>query len=211
MTEKFPGYDVLGQVDTWDDVTKGVVLRRLGPPPPIRFFSPEEEAVVRPMVERLLGLDDAPKCHVVEELDAKLTEHVGPGFRHDDMPEDWDTWRQSVHALDEDARKRHGKGFGELDASAQRAMLEYVRTADGDWHGLPASKVWGRWMSDLCTIFYAHPLVWNEIGFGGPAYPRGYKAHSLQAVVEPWEVPSVDALDPVRWAGRLAEAHERQK
>jgi len=211
VSEKFPGYDVLGQADRWDDVTKGVVLRRLGPPPALRFFTPDEEAVVRPLVERLLGLEEAPECHVVEQLDAKLTEHVGPGYRHDDMPEDWEVWRQSVHALEEDARKRKGVAFAELDAGTQRQMLEEIRTTDGDWHGLPASKVWSRWMSDLCSIFYSHPLVWNEIGFGGPAYPRGYKAHSLSAAVEPWEVHSVDALDPVRWANRLAAAKERQR
>lgn len=25
-----------------------------------------------------------------------------------------------------------------------------------------------------CAVFYSHPRVWNEIGFPGPAYPRGY-------------------------------------
>ena len=24
--------------------------------------------------------------------------------------------------------------------------------------------------------FYSHPWAWNEMGFGGPAYPRGYAA-----------------------------------
>ena len=23
-------------------------------------------------------------------------------------------------------------------------------------------------------LFYSHPTAWNEIGFGGPASPRGY-------------------------------------
>ena len=45
----------------------------------------------------------------------------------------------------------------------------------GDWHGLPASRVWSLWTRYACTAFYAHPWAWNEIGFPGPAYPRGYK------------------------------------
>lgn len=50
---RYPGYDVLGQAPTWDAVTRGVVLRRLGPPAPVRFFTVQEEAVARPMLDRL--------------------------------------------------------------------------------------------------------------------------------------------------------------
>lgn len=40
---------------------------------------------------------------------------------------------------------------------------------------MTASQVWSLWTRYGCTAFYAHPLAWNEIGFDGPAYPRGYK------------------------------------
>ena len=29
-------------------------------------------------------------------------------------------------------------------------------------------------MRVVLSCFYSHPWAWNEIGFGGPAYPRGY-------------------------------------
>ncbi|HJP66510.1 MAG TPA: gluconate 2-dehydrogenase subunit 3 family protein, partial [Actinomycetota bacterium] len=45
--DRFPGFDVLAQAGTWDEVTQGVVLRRLGPPPAPRFFTQQEEAVCR--------------------------------------------------------------------------------------------------------------------------------------------------------------------
>ena len=38
----------------------------------------------------------------------------------------------------------------------------------------------------ICGIYYAHPYAWDEIGFGGPAYPRGYFALNNGAP-EPWE------------------------
>ena len=31
-------------------------------------------------------------------------------------------------------------------------------------------------MRYVAQAFYSHPWAWNEIGFGGPAYPRGYGA-----------------------------------
>jgi hypothetical protein len=30
-------------------------------------------------------------------------------------------------------------------------------------------------------VCYAHPYAWDEIGFGGPAYPRGYGALNFGA------------------------------
>ena len=50
-------------------------------------------------------------------------------------------------------------------------------------------------MRYACTAFYSHPWAWNEIGFGGPAYPRGYKNIGLDRR-EPWEGPEVGAHDP---------------
>ena len=46
---------------------------------------------------------------------------------------------------------------------------------DEQWHGMPASQVWSLWTRYACTAFYSHPLAWQEMGFAGPAYPRGYK------------------------------------
>jgi hypothetical protein len=63
-------------------------------------------------------------------------------------------------------------------------------------------------MRYACTAFYSHPWAWNEIGFGGPAYPRGYKNLGLDRR-EPWEVSERDAADPVPWAER-AEASLRR-
>ena len=48
-------------------------------------------------------------------------------------------------------------------------------------------RFWAMLVSDCCAVYYAHPYAWDEIGFGGPAYPRGYiRLESGEA--EPWEV-----------------------
>jgi hypothetical protein len=52
-------------------------------------------------------------------------------------------------------------------------------------------------MRDLLTVFYAHPWSWNEIGFGGPAYPRGYARLGV-GLSEEWEGEEAFELDPVR-------------
>ena len=65
------------------------------------------------------------------------------------------------------------------------------------WHGLNAARVWSLWTRYACTAFYSHPHVWNEIGFPGPAYPRGYKNAGV-GKLEPFEVRDArPAEDPV--------------
>jgi hypothetical protein len=188
-------------------VTQGVVLRRLGPPPPLRFFTTEEEAACRPLLDRLLAQDAEPRIPLFELIDARLAEGETDGYRYEDMPHDGDAWRASLHALDEGAREAHGVGFAELGRVNQIQLLEGVRTAVS-WHGLPGARLWSLWMRYACAAFYSHPWAWNEIGFGGPAYPRGYKAIGLDHR-ENWERPEVDARDPEPWAHRVEAARFR--
>jgi hypothetical protein len=58
--------------------------------------------------------------------------------------------------------------------------------------------VWSLWTRYACTAFYSHPAAWNEIGFAGPAYPRGYKNTGVDRR-EPFEVRDAQpGDDPVR-------------
>jgi hypothetical protein len=66
--DRFPGFDVLREVPTWDVVTTGVVLARLAPP---RLFDPGEEAISRALLDQLLDQRDEPRVPVLEMVDAR--------------------------------------------------------------------------------------------------------------------------------------------
>jgi hypothetical protein len=69
------------------------------------------------------------------------------------------------------------------------------------WHEFVAIRVWDLWMRYACTAFYSHPAAWNEIGFPGPAYPRGYGALGVDQL-ESFEVRDARPTeDPARAAG----------
>jgi hypothetical protein len=198
-TGRFPGFDAATQAGHWDPVTAGVVLSRTGRPPDIRFFTPAEEAAATALCDRLLGQDSEPKVLVVPQIDARLAEQETDGWRYADMPEDGQAWRDSLRFLDEDSRIACSCEFARASAEDQCAVIQAVQDLGAkDWHGLDAAHVWSLWTRYACTAFYAHPLAWNEIGFPGPAYPRGYKNPGVDAR-EPFEV--ADALplnDPVK-------------
>ncbi len=203
---RFPGFDVAAEAGHWDPVTRRVVLDRIDRPPSVSFFDAHEESTARALCDRLLAQDAEPRVPVVEMIDARLRSRDGDGYRYDDMPEDWDAWRRSLAALDEDARAHHhGRDFAGLTRAQQRTIVERVRLGSGEWHGMPAQRVFALWMRYATTAFYSHPWAWNEIGFPGPAYPRGYKALAIGRR-EPFETPEVHPRDPIPWVERAERA-----
>ena len=184
---RYPGFDVLAQVDAWDDVTAGAVLARLSHPTALAFFTPEEVAVVSPLLDLLLAQDGEPRVPVLEMVDERLALAETDGWHYDELPEDGDAWRQSLALLDDDARTEFGQGFAELDRERQAVLVQAVQDTDGKWHRFEAEHIWSLWTRYACTAFYSHPWSWNEIGFPGPAYPRGYLNPGLDAP-ERWEV-----------------------
>jgi hypothetical protein len=197
VQERFPGFDTLEEVPTWDAVTAGVVLARLGRPPDLRFFTLEEQAVGYLLFDQLLDQRRPPYVPVLEFVDARLAEHQTDGWHYADMPEDGTAFRRSFTGLDDDARSRFGRPFAALSWDEQAQLVQHVQDTHGDWHGMPAQHVWSLWTRYGCAAFYSHPYAWNEIGFGGPAYPRGYKNIGVDKR-EPWEVRDHVNRDPTR-------------
>lgn len=196
---RFPGFDVLTQRRHWDPVTAGVVLSRVGMAPDIRFFTPAEQAVATALCGQLLDQHDEVQVPVVQLIDARLAEKQTDGWHYHDMPEDGQAWRDTLAALDSDATDRYGMGFAACTEKQQATLIQVVQDLGADtWHGLPAKHVWSLWTRYACTAFYSHPSAWNEMGFPGPAYPRGYKNPGVDAR-EPFEVRDAQPdADPAR-------------
>lgn len=208
---RFPGYDVLGTLDSWDMVTAGVVLARLGPPPPIRFFTPAEQAVGAALFDQLLDQRQEPKVPVLELVDARLAEGITDGWRYEDMPEDGPAFRRTFGLLDQDAQDALRCCFHECAWDEQGDLVQRVQDLscrELAWHEMPAKHVWSLWTRYACAAFYSHPWAWNEIGFGGPAYPRGYKNLGIDKR-EPWEVKDRVDREPIE-IGNLVERVRRE-
>jgi hypothetical protein len=94
------------------------------------------------------------------------------------MPPMRDAWRIGLRAIEEEARARWRRGFRELSDNLKDAVLRSVQHGDtlGDaWQGMPAKLFFTSvLLNEVVGVYYAHPAAWSEIGFGGPAAPRGY-------------------------------------
>ena len=124
------------------------------------------------------------------------------------MPDDRDTWHLVLRGLDEIAGSRYARrGFAHStmrparrwSASSLQGLLQ-----GGIWELLNVKRAFSVCMRAILAAFYSHPWAWNEIGFGGPAYPRGYMRLGPLAVREPYERPGATDEDPVGFATRRA-------
>jgi hypothetical protein len=202
MIGRYPDFDVLDAVDSWDEATKKVVLARLDPPGPLRFFTSEEEPTLRAFCDTAMAQDGEPRVPVAEFVDDKLAAGRLDGYQYADMPDDRDTWRLVLVGLDEAARERCGSaGFAAADTQTRESIGEAFspgQLSGGAWDRLNVDRAWSICMRAVLTGFYSHPWAWNEIGFGGPAYPRGFMRLGPVSTREPFETPGATQEDPVR-------------
>lgn len=195
MHGRYPDYDVLENAQDWDEVTRETVLKRVESPPPLRFFTGPQARTLGALCDEVTAQDAEPRIPVLAMVDAKLADNQLDGFRFADMPEDPETWRLVAQGLDESARG----SFADLDPQERRHLVG--RFADGTltgpvWERLPPKKAWSVVTRAMLAAFYSHPWAWNEIGYGGPRYPRGY-IRLGEGMREPDQGLEAFELDPV--------------
>jgi hypothetical protein len=205
MVGRYPDFDVLEQAGSWDEATRRVVTARLEVTGTLRFFGAEEEPVLRAFCDTCLAQDEEPRIPVAEMVDRKL--HAGrlDGFTYAGMPDDRETWHIVLRGLEETARRRYGSSFAALDEEGRQAIVDSLAhgtLAGGSWDRVDVTRAWSVCMRAMLAAFYSHPWSWNEIGFGGPAYPRGFMRMGSLGVREPFERPGATDEDPVPTTAR---------
>ena len=193
MTDRYPGYDVLAKRHTpsWNEQTRRVIDRRLAMPRTPRFFTEDEFATVDAIAARIVPQPaDRPPVPVAALIDEKLLDDIGDGYRAADMPRQREAWRRGLRALDAEAQAAHGATFRALTAARQDDLLLRMQRGelkDAAWGGMAAAHFFKqRLLHDIVLAYYAHPTAWNEIGWGGPASPRGYVRMDFDER-DPWE------------------------
>jgi hypothetical protein len=199
MPERFPGYDVLSKRHTpsWNDATRRAIDERLALPREPRFFTEAEWLTLKAVCDRIVPLAvDRPPIPVAAMIDDKMARNQTDGYRHHRLPPMREAWRNGLRALDQEARAHLGGRFHTLPAAEQDALLKQMEQGaltDPAWAGMPSELFFsGRVVHDSVAAYYAHPVAWNEIGFGGPASPRGYVRLGVDKR-DPWEAAEVTA------------------
>jgi hypothetical protein len=194
MHGRYPDFDVMRHRRHWDPLTRAALEQRAGEVPPLRFFDATEQRTLGAFLDVLLAQDREPRVPVLAMVDAKLHAHQLDGYRYEDMPEDDQTWKRVAG---------HLEGFAELDPDAQHARVAAFAAGELDWPELNVKRAWSVVTRGALSAFYSHPWAFNEIGFRGPAYPRGYMRRNMGPTgTEPDEPREAYGLDPVQDLGQ---------
>ena len=207
VPQLYADYDVLDKRSTpsWNDATRRVVdarlaLRDAGRAP--RFLDAHAFATLDALAARIVPQSDLrTPVPVAALVDEKLYRNRGDGFRDAQLPPLRDAWCIGLAALDAEAVQAYARPFAELDGAARDALLRAMQRGElthPAWHEMsPKAFFVARLLRDVCSAYYAHPSAWSEIGFGGPASPRGYVRMDFNRR-DPWEAPAVSAASTAR-------------
>jgi len=225
----YPDFSTLAQQKFWDAKTRQVVLNRVHNVPPIRFFTPAEARLMQSVCHHVIPQNDRDETHkipIVPRIDERLYEDRHDGYRYADTPPDRDAFRLGLQAIEEIAHHLYGRNFTDITSLEQDRLLQSLHdgkpAAGADiWARLPVHRFWMMLVQDCAEAYYAHPWAWDEIGFGGPAYPRAYMRLE-NGEPEPWEsnehryawsAPETSVSDSYEPARSPTEhpAHERRE
>ncbi|HET9074439.1 MAG TPA: hypothetical protein VFN48_07655 [Solirubrobacteraceae bacterium] len=189
MHGRYPDFDVMENAPQWDPVTREMMIDRVENPPECTFFDAEEQRTLGPFLDVVLAQDAEPRIPVLAMVDHKLATGKLDGYRYEDMPADPVTWKRVA---------AHLRGFADQGYDEQCALVTRFANGDMDWDDLNVSRAWSVVMRGALSEFYSHPWAFNEIGFRGPAYPRGYMRRNMGPQgVDPNEPEEAYGLDPV--------------
>lgn len=194
-------YDVLDKWNSpsWNEQTRDVVRKRMKELPERRFLTIAQWSLLEAIVDRLIPQPDrSTPVPIVPWIDDMLHHNRGPGYRYADMPSLRDSWRQGLDAIAAEARSRHGREFEQLSPEEQELILCDVQQDRVDrryWGELPAAGFFTHHLlKEVVSIYYSHPSAWSEIGYGGPASPRGYARLGFDER-DPWEAEELKVKD----------------
>jgi hypothetical protein len=203
---RYPGYEVLNKraSASWDPITREVIEQRLATPLQPRFLNAAQWRTALALCNCVVAQpDDRPAAPVAAMLDSKLWEDSGDGYRDARLPPLREAWCVGLTALDAESVAAGGTDFAGLAPNRQHDLLQRLQHGhlnDAAWQGMPPMLFFSeRVLHDLYAAYYSHPASWNDIGFGGPANPRGYVRMSFDRR-DPWEAIEVgtDDEDKVR-------------
>lgn len=191
-SDRYPGYDVLSKWDSvsFNDVTRAVLRRRLDDPPPRRFFSEAEWALMQALCAHLAPQPErGGPIPITPWIDADLQAGRGEGYRAPGVPPLQEAWRRGLAAIAAEARMAFGRAFEELGHDERETLCRQLNQGEArapEWAGMPAKAFFAMLLNAVASHYASHPAAWSEMGFGGPAGPRGYVRLGLNKR-DPWE------------------------
>lgn len=193
----YPSYDVMALQDEWDSNTKEIVLKRLGPFGRCNFLTKKEEELLRLLAQHIV-YDDRQEIidWIIHHIDQQLDTEIGESQRKPDVSPEKTFIREGLKAIDKVFQQNFGKNFAESETQQQFQFVANLQLGKvigiTGWSKMLQKDLFKKLAELIVSAYYSHPTIWSEIGYGGPAYPRGYFRVEF-GLADPWEAKKENA------------------
>ncbi|MFC4769649.1 gluconate 2-dehydrogenase subunit 3 family protein [Effusibacillus consociatus] len=192
----YPDFDVMDQKEHWDPHTREIVEKRLELGNYKTLSQQEAETLYQLCSVLLHDTRDTILYYVVHHFDNKLSSDIGESQRKKGIPKHSVLIREGLRALDQYCTSDYGALFSGLEDHIQHMIVDQLMRGtlqlNADGVQIPAQDLFSKLLTESVSAYYSHPSIWSEIGYAGPAYPRGY-VRSEMGLTDPWEAKRRDA------------------
>jgi hypothetical protein len=190
---RYPDYDVMSEQEAWDSHSRSIVASRLEGVHGYKSLTLLEAEMLRAICSSLAGDDRTDIIQfVLGHIDRSLDAPTGESERKPSVPKARELLHIGIKRLDQWSVSEYMRPFIDLTETEQlsiiTALSEGKLPLSGDLD-FPQKAFFNRLLSWTVESYYSHPTVWSEIGYGGPAYPRGYVRANI-GQLDPWEARS---------------------
>lgn len=145
-----------------------------------QFFDRQEFDTLKAICDALAPSKIVPCDFVAGEIDKRLFENKGNGWRYDEMPPDGDAYRIALPIFDRLARRYFADDFAAVTNEQRIEIVRKMRDGDDDKISgevptrFSTARFFEEIFAEFVELFYSHPLVLEEIGYIGFADAKGW-------------------------------------
>jgi hypothetical protein len=189
----YEGFNVMKQKEHWDPHTLEIVEKRLllKKCQRLTYFKQQEaQTLIELCCVILDDRRDPILSYVIHHFESKLKANIGEAQRKKGLPKESQLIHQGLQALSDFCVVKYDSPYNELKESVRKDLADKMIQGNIQFQvegsHFPVKDFMKKIMTEAISAYYSHPLVWSEIGYAGPAYPRGY-VRSEWGLTDPWE------------------------
>jgi hypothetical protein len=190
----YPSYDVLTERENWDSVTQNVITDRTNPARE-NYFSPEDKELLINLLPYLfpshlgeLSID------VITLFENRCANGKVVGYPLGSKLKKLQIIHLGLENMQKQLYTQYETSFSNLTEDMKKKFIEDIQQNIGYlniWEQVNPSLFFKTLMKELVQLVYSDPSIWSDIGYGGPAYPRGYYAFGPEQF-DSWEAKRND-------------------
>ena len=187
---RYPSFQVMDEHEEWDTHTQTIVSNRLLASEPRTVLDTDELQFLQLVCSALVDDDRGDvMTYVIAHVGQSLQSSTGEGQRKYGIPEQKKLILDGIQYLGE---LRHQAKITNPNLDEAESLTELLSQVS---KGTAAHVKWSsqlqcEWFKKMLNLtveaYCSHPVVWSEMGYAGPAYPRGYVRGDIGRL-DPWE------------------------